>query len=247
MNGFAEVAAPQFNHVDAAHLILSLANFFRRGFTLPPHMRYHATQQVEIPSAIRRVPKGPQAADVRQRQLEAVKDMISRITTGIAAGAMLIAGFAAEAQESTNRVAAKTDWSVFVEENPTECWGVSSPKATVNTRDGKPASVTRGDILLFVTFRPGISGEVSFTGGYPFAGGSTVSVAVDGSDFELFTEGEWAWPASPEDDAKLVTALKRGSEATLTGRSARGTITKDTFSLMGFTAAMDEAEKRCVK
>ena len=29
------------------------------------------------------------------------------------------------AQESTNRVAAKTDWSVFVEADPKECWGVS--------------------------------------------------------------------------------------------------------------------------
>nr|WP_236545306.1 invasion associated locus B family protein [Tropicimonas marinistellae] len=159
---------------------------------------------------------------------------------------MLFAG-AAMAQESTNRVAAKTDWSVFVESDPTECWGVSSPKTTVNTKDGKPVSVNRGDILLFVTYRPNVSGEVSFTGGYPFAGGSTVTVEVGGSSYELFTDGEWAWPASPEDDAKLVTALKRGSEAVLTGRSSRGTTTKDTFSLMGFTAAMEEAEKRCAE
>jgi hypothetical protein len=31
----------------------------------------------------------------------------------------------------------------------------------------------------------------------------------------------------------------------LTARSARGTQTKDTFSLLGFTAAMQEAETRC--
>ncbi len=173
--------------------------------------------------------------------------MNSWIKTGFATGAILLAGSALVAQESTNRVAAKTDWSVFVEDNPTECWGVSSPKSTANTRDGKLVSVNRGDILLFVTFRPGgaTSGEVSFTGGYPFAGGSTVSISVGTNTFELFTEGEWAWPASADDDAKLVTALKRGAEATLTARSARGTQTKDTFSLMGFTAAMEEAGKRC--
>lgn len=175
--------------------------------------------------------------------------MKSWITTGLAVGALALTGTLATAQESSNRVAAKTDWSVFVEENPTECWGVSSPKTTVNSRDGKPVSVTRGDILLFVTFRPGAgaAGEVSFTGGYPFAGGSTVTVEVGDSSFELFTEGEWAWPASPEDDAKLVTALKRGSEAKLTARSSRGTRTEDTFSLMGFTAAMEEAEQRCAQ
>ena len=174
--------------------------------------------------------------------------MFSRIMTGIATGAFILAGTAGFAQESTNRVAAKTDWSVFVEDDPTECWGVSSPKTTVNTRDGRTVSVQRGDILLFVTFRPGgASGEVSFTGGYPFAGGSTVSVTVGDSNFELFTDGEWAWPASPDEDSKIVTALKRGAEATFVAQSSRGTQTKDTFSLMGFTAAMEEAEKRCAQ
>jgi hypothetical protein len=151
------------------------------------------------------------------------------------------------AQESTNRVATKTDWSVFTEENPKECWGVSSPKETVNTRDGQPASVRRGDILLFVTFRPGsgAAGEISFTGGYPFAPGSTVNVTIDSSSFELFVDGEWAWPATREDDAALLAAMKGGTSAVLSARSARGTQTKDTFSLLGFTAAMEEAEKRC--
>ncbi len=103
----------------------------------------------------------------------------------------------AQAQESTNRVATKTDWSVFTEENPKECWGVSSPKETVNTRDGQPVSVRRGDILLFVTFRPGsgAAGEVSFTGGYPFAPDSTVNMTIGGASFEMFADGEWAWPA----------------------------------------------------
>ena len=173
--------------------------------------------------------------------------MLSRIMTGIVAGAVICAGSASLAQESTNRVAAKTDWSVFVENDPTECWGVSSPKETVNTRDGRIVSVKRGDILLFVTFRPGsgASGEVSFTGGYPFAPGSTVELAVGDSSFELFTDGEWAWPADSTNDDSLVAALKRGAEAVVTGRSSRGTVTKDTFSLLGFTAAMEEAEARC--
>ena len=151
------------------------------------------------------------------------------------------------AQESTNRVATKTDWSVFTEENPKECWGVSSPKETVNSKDGKPVSVRRGDTRLFVTFRPGsgAAGEISFTGGYPFAPGSTVNMTIDSSSFELFVDGEWGWPANREDDAAMLKAMKNGSSAVLTARSARGTQTKDTFSLLGFTAAMDEAEKRC--
>ena len=163
----------------------------------------------------------------------------------LAVAAITLLGAAATAQESQNRVATMTDWNVFVEETPKECWGVSKPKETVNTRDGQPVSVRRGDILLFVTFRPGKPGEISFTGGYPFAGGSTVEVAIDGQTYQLFTDGEWAWPGSAEDDAALLAAMKKGASAVMSARSGKGTQTKDSFSLRGFTAAMEDAEKRC--
>lgn len=151
------------------------------------------------------------------------------------------------AQEETNRVAADTDWAVFQGDDPKECWAVTAPKETENTRDGRVVSVRRGDILLFVTFRPeqNIASEVSFTGGYPFADGSTVTLEVDGSTFELFTEGEYAWPATPADDQKIVTAMKRGTNAVVSARSSRGTRTKDTFSLLGATAMIEEAEQLC--
>lgn len=150
-------------------------------------------------------------------------------------------------QQSTNRVAAETDWSVFVEDDPKECWGMTTPKETVNSRDGQVVSVRRGDIILFVVYRPGtdVAGEVAFTGGYPFAADSTVTLQVGDDSFDLFTEGEWAWPASPQIDDQILTALKTGEEAVVTGESSRGTTTQDTFSLMGITAALDEAESQC--
>ena len=159
----------------------------------------------------------------------------------------LLAPAAFAQQQSTNRVAAKTDWSVFVEDNPTECWGVSTPKETVNSRDGRVVAVNRGQTLLMVFYRPsaGAKGQVAFTGGYPFASGSTVSMDISGNTFELFTEGEWAWPATTDDDTKIITSMKRGANAVLSGQSGRGTKTKDTFSLLGFTAAVEDAAKRC--
>ena len=80
---------------------------------------------------------------------------------------------------------------------------------------------------------------------YPFAEGSTATLDIGGTTFELFTEGEYAWPATPADDQKIVTAIKRGADATITARSSRGTQTKDTFSLLGATAMIEEAEKLC--
>ncbi|WP_171126408.1 MULTISPECIES: invasion associated locus B family protein [unclassified Ruegeria] len=169
-----------------------------------------------------------------------------RVIAGLCAAGMATTATAQQAT-STNRVAAKTDWSVFVEDDPTECWSVSAPKETVNTRGGRVVSVRRSDILLFVFYRPNaeVKGQVTFTGGYPFAAGSTVNLDVDGTKFELITEGEWAWPATEGEDLKVVAAMKRGTEAVLTARSERGTQTKDTFSLLGFTAAIEDAEKRC--
>lgn len=166
----------------------------------------------------------------------------------ISAGAVLAATCgAAYAQDSTNRVGASTDWSIFVENDPKQCWVVSAPKKTVNSRDGRVVAVERGDIYMFVSFWPGgeSGGQVSFMGGYPFADGSKVDLTIGERKFQLFTDGETAWAASPSDDAQISAALKGGAEATLVGRSSRGTQTSDTFSLMGFTAAFDDASKRC--
>lgn len=176
--------------------------------------------------------------------------MKSLVRIGVVAAMIgIIATVGASAQEeSDNRVAVETDWNVFAEppEKPTECWGVSVPKETVNTdQDGNIKSVLRGEILLFVTFRPGVDGEVAFTGGYPFAEDSFVEMEIGDQTFELFTDGQWAWPKSKADDPRILAAMKAGAEAVLTARSTRGTITKDTFSLMGFTAAMEQAEKYC--
>lgn len=170
--------------------------------------------------------------------------MISKLTRGLGLAVFALAASAAQAQESTNRVAANTDWSVFVEDNPKECWSVSKPKETVNTRGGKAVAVKRGDILLFVSYRPAGDGQVSFTGGYPFQPDSTVALTIGGETFQLFINGEWAW-ARPEDDAKIIAAMKRGADAVAVAMSARGTRTEDKFSLLGFTAAVDDAGARC--
>ncbi|WFE73476.1 invasion associated locus B family protein [Roseinatronobacter sp. S2] len=171
--------------------------------------------------------------------------------TTLACAAMICAGgFAntALAQESTNRVAADTAWSVFVEEEPKECWAVSAPRETLNTRGGQPVEVRRGDILLFATYR-GDSGtpQVSFTGGYPFAPDSTVDVTIGSDEYQLFVEGEWAWAGSPEEDQRIFAAMRAGSDAVLNARSSRGTNTRDTFSLFGFTAATEEAQRQCAE
>ncbi|MFQ5623793.1 MAG: invasion associated locus B family protein [Paracoccaceae bacterium] len=154
---------------------------------------------------------------------------------------------AALAQEEVPRADAKRDWGVYSGGEPKECWIVSAPKKSEARRGGKKVTVRRGDIMLMVSVRPsdGVKNEVSFEAGYPIRKDSTVNMRIGTESFELFIDGETAWPASPDEDAKVITAMRRGSSAVVTGLSQRGTTTVDTFSLLGFTAALESAQAMC--
>ncbi|MEM8980487.1 MAG: TIR domain-containing protein [Pseudomonadota bacterium] len=156
--------------------------------------------------------------------------------------------------ESTNRRAAYWDWSVFVDEEPSSlCWAVSAPKESAAFRNDKTVRVVRGKIQFAVTNFPKSNKkhQISFSGGYEFANASTVrgeiiSEREDRSlEFDLFTDGERAWAASDMEDAKIVNAMRTGASLKLKAVSTRGTTTLDTFSLRGFSDALDEVDRRC--
>lgn len=172
-------------------------------------------------------------------------NLILPTLTAAVVGALALGSGAAVAQGSSTMIGNQSDWTAFMAEQPKECWAVSPPKKTVNTKDGKPVDVKRGDIRLYVAYRPGQSGEVSFAGGYPFASGSTVELVVGSQTFKLFTEGESAWTGSPDEDAKVISAMRAGANAVVTGVSSRGTKTVDTFSLAGLTAMSNKAQDSC--
>ncbi|NIP75997.1 MAG: hypothetical protein GTN90_08450, partial [Xanthomonadales bacterium] len=68
-----------------------------------------------------------------------------------------------------------------------------------------------------------------------------MKASVGNSNFTMFTEGETAWAPSSDDDNALIAAFRKGANAKVEGTSTRGTKTVDTFSLSGFTAALDTA------
>lgn len=156
--------------------------------------------------------------------------------------------FGAEAQ-TQNRVDVQKDWSVFQAEQSGNkiCWIVSRPTKSIALRGGKQVSVNRGDIFLMVAVRPAdnVANEVSFIAGYPFKSGSEVDTKVGSNSYTMFTSGENAWLRGPEDDQRIVDAFAKGTDAVIEGTSSRGTKTVDTFSLIGFTAALASARSRC--
>lgn len=175
--------------------------------------------------------------------------MMNSFRAGIVAMLAVVFGPGDAGAQGQNRVDASKDWSVFQAgaEGQRICWIVSKPTTWAAYRGGKKVEVNRGDIFLMVSIRPAesVMNELSFLGGYPFKPGSKVEVKVGTDTFTMFTEGENAWAPSPGDDATIIDAFRRGANAKIEGESARGTRTVDTFSLSGFTAALDSASSLC--
>lgn len=166
-----------------------------------------------------------------------------RRTAARALALCLCAGMPAIAQVGDN------PWPVYVQDNPTRCWIADGPSGTTASRNGTDVSgnISRDTVLLYVSFWPddGRVGEISYTGGYQFAGGSVVTVVVGDQTFELFTEGPMSWAGSPQDDQRIIAAMRDGVEAIVTATSTRGTEVVDTFNLQGFALAMNDAQVRC--
>lgn len=168
--------------------------------------------------------------------------------TGAIAGVALATG--ATAQTVEERVGGHRDWSVYEHGagDGRVCWVATTPKRSTARRGGTDVtnSVRRGEIYLNVAVRPGqnVRNEVSFIAGYPLRA-NDVRLSIGGDSFALLADGETAWTQDPAADDRTVAAMKAGVEAQVVGVSTRGTRTTDTFSLLGFTAALEDAQKLC--
>ena len=61
----------------------------------------------------------------------------------------------------------------------------------------------------------------------------------------MFTNVDSAWAPDNTTDKKLVETMKRGEKMTVEGTSFKGTKTKDTYSLKGFTNAYRAISAKC--
>jgi hypothetical protein len=160
-------------------------------------------------------------------------------TTGLCAAT---GGFTALAAGS-RVIGAFKDWSahLFAEKKGKICYVHSRPKKSEGDY------TRRGDAYIQVTHRAGdrTRDEVSVTAGYAYRKDSEVTMLIDGKKFSLFTDDDTAWGGDARTDSALVTAMKAGTSMTVRGTSARGTLTTDTYSLAGFTAAHAAIDKAC--
>lgn len=144
---------------------------------------------------------------------------------------------------SPRKIMSSGKWTAYViiENGSKVCYMVSQPVK----EEGKYKR--RGDVYALVTHRPSENTKdvFSYIAGYSYKPGSYVNVTIDSKKFKLFTQNDTAWTPDPDSDKKLSAAIRGGSKMIVKGTSSRGTLTKDTISLKGSSAAYKAISKEC--
>ena len=142
------------------------------------------------------------------------------------------------------------DWTAF------SCFMASQAIKMEAFKDGERLSSVNRDIgRLYVTKNRANSNkfESTYFAGYPLKAGSQATIKIDNKvSFVLFAhpkpsdskEKSYAW-AHPNKDIALIDALKRGNKAVVEARSHTNKITKDSFSLTGFSKSLEMLKKSC--
>jgi invasion protein IalB len=167
-----------------------------------------------------------------------------------AAGAPAPSGDAASDQP--RKLADDTDWqalAIGAGEDRT-CYAALKVPPAADGREGDAAEArNRGRPQLFVTHRPGrnMLNVVSYFASYAVRPDGDIDLDFGTARFRLFTQAgiDGAWSGSADLDLRIVDAMKAGSSVTARGTDAAGNEMAETFSLMGFTAALQRITREC--
>jgi invasion protein IalB len=71
------------------------------------------------------------------------------------------------------------------------------------------------------------------------------SAAIGESNFDLAPVGSDLWIKNAAEEGKLIDEMRKGTNLVVAAASKKGRSTVDTYSLSGFTQAVDKANKDC--
>ena len=126
--------------------------------------------------------------------------------------------------------------------NPADiCFITSQPK------EATPPGTLSGRGFFYVSSWPrdGVKAEISIKLSHSPKPGSTVTVQIGNSKFELFTKGDKAFVSDQTEELKLLDTMKRGSFMVIKATNAAGQETTETYSLIGVTKAISTLAKGC--
>jgi len=109
-----------------------------------------------------------------------------------------------------------------------------------------PESKKRGNNYILVYKIIGSEENiVQVEAGYNYNLDKKINVTIDNTSFEFYSTKDSSETAWTNDDNKVIYAMKKGLELLLSGESSRGTTTNDTYTLKGFTAAVNKLNSDC--
>ena len=123
------------------------------------------------------------------------------------------------------------------------CFALAKPSSSKTNPPNRP----RDPAYAFVSTRPAerVVNEVSIMIGYALKQGSESSLEVGGASFAMYTQGDGLWIKNAAEEEQMVSAMRKGADATVKGISAKGTETVDVFSLKGLSQALDRLAQDC--
>jgi hypothetical protein len=125
----------------------------------------------------------------------------------------------------------------------TVCFALAKPSSSKTNPPNRP----RDPAYVFVSTRPAdkVSNEVSVMIGYQLKPGADSTLEIGGTRFAMFVQGDGLWIKNAAEEERLVDALRKGTDATVKGVSAKGTETTDVFGLRGLAQALDKLAQTC--
>ncbi|MGL4243406.1 MAG: invasion associated locus B family protein [Beijerinckiaceae bacterium] len=163
--------------------------------------------------------------------------------------ACVVAGEASAQQRQASRggnaleIARVGAWSVLTtgEGRSKSCFIMTQPAERL------PKGLTRDPAHVYITMRQGEAArqEFSVITGYPLKAGVEAQITVGNAGFAAVGQNKNVWLKNPAEEARFIGELRRASSLVIKGTSQRGNDTTDRYTLTGFSAALERAQKEC--
>ena len=121
------------------------------------------------------------------------------------------------------------------------CYALSGPSSM-------PDKSKRAKVYIMVTHRPAEKtfNVVSVALGYTAPTNGAASVTVGKDKFDFFTRDQTAWSRDADTDKAVVTSMRKAQTVLVKAKPSKGGAeTIDSYSLLGFQAALDAIDKAC--
>jgi hypothetical protein len=123
------------------------------------------------------------------------------------------------------------------------CFALAKPSKAETVPPNRPRDPT----YFFISSRPAekVKDEVSIIIGYGFKPNSEATIELAGASYAMYTQSDGAWLKNAAEEPRLIEAMRKASDITVKGESARGTATVDLYSLKGLAQALDKVAEDC--